>query len=146
MGGKKKKGLFGGVKLPKIKVGKDLGLKAVGKAVGNVGKAVTKGVKDVAKTATKAVGDTTSQVGRTVGSKDIVNAGKNVTREAASGINQYGDLAANIGLSALTGGAYGAVNSLGNMASSGKFDLGGAASAVGSLAGLNPTNKTLSAA
>jgi len=123
MGGKKKKGLLG----------------KAGKVVGNVTKAATKAVKDVGKTATKAVGDTTSQIGRTIGSKDIVQAGSNITREAGKAMDQYSPLLTQLAGNALTGGAYGAISSLGNMAQGGKFDLGQAASAIGSLAGVSPT-------
>ena len=124
MGGKKKKGGF---------------LGSVGKAIGDVGKTVTKAVKDVGTGVSKGVGDTVSQVGRTVGSKDIVKAGSNITRESKKGMEQYAPLLTQLAGNALTGGAYGAVSSLGNMASSGKFDLGQAAGAVGSLAGFSPT-------
>ncbi len=139
MGGKKKKGLFGGVKLPKIKIGKDLGLKAVGKAVGNVAKVATKAVKDTGTAVGKGVGDTVSQVGRTVKDKGTIEAGKNVTRETKKGMEVAAPILTQLAGNALTGGAYGAISSLGNMAQSGKFDLGQAGSAVGSLAGFSPT-------
>ena len=126
------------IKLPKIKIGKDLGLKAVGKAVGNVGSAVTKAVKDTGTGVSKGTGDIVSQVGRTIKDKGTIEAGKNITRESKKGFEQYAPLLTQIAGNALTMGGYGAVNSLANMAQSGKFDLGQAASAVGSVAGFNP--------
>jgi LysM repeat protein len=126
------------VKVPKkVNVGKALGLKSLGKAVSKVGSGAINLGKDVTKTIAKSKGDLISQVGRTVGSKDLVNVGKNVTRESSKGIDKYGDLAGNLALNAAIPG-YSAVSSLANMAAGGKFDLAQAASAVGSLVNLPP--------
>ena len=127
------------IPVPKITVGKDLGLKAVGKAVGNVATAATKAVKDTGTAVGKAAGDTVSQVGRTVKDKGTINAGRNITRETKKGMEIAAPILTQLAGNALTGGAYGAISSLGNMAQSGKFDLGQAGSAVGALAGFSPT-------
>ena len=140
------------LKLPKItmpKVISDAGkviekgvsnvAKETGKGIVQTGGAVTDVVKDVGSTAGKGIGDTVSQFGRTVGDKNIVQAGSNVSRETGGAFDKFSPLLTQIAGNALTGGAYGAISSLGGMAAGQQWNPSAIASAAGSLAGLNPT-------
>jgi hypothetical protein len=85
-------------------------------------------------------------IGSATGSKDIKNVAKNVEREGQKGIEQYGDIAMDIGANVATGGGYGTAKAATQSLASGglKGILSGeglkeaALSKLGSMSGFDP--------